>query len=288
MEQGYGGLILLYVDSRTGSKEFINAFTPWSIPVELIELEFADFMFVGNGPDGDRTIGIERKELHDMLTSMRDGRFSGHQLGGLLETYHRVVLIVEGVWRSGRDGILEELHGRQWVPVRGQFMYRELTAFLSTMTEICGVRVERTQDKYETAVCIATIYKWYTEKKWSEHSGHKIMHNRALVANRNGRAIRIMKPSLLRRVVSQLDSVAGTKSALIAGDEEEQIAGQFDSVYEMALAEPCDWRNIRGIGRKTSQDIVRALRNLPKDAVVEAEPVKRARKVKGATGEAKS
>ncbi len=274
----------LWIDSRTGSKDLLDCFKPFDIPTEITVLPAADVYFTGYGPDNKETsVGIEVKRLSDILTCIRDGRFSGHQLPGLLDTYDRSVLMIEGVWRPGSDGILEEFVSGKWTAARGKFMYRELTAFLLTIAQICGLYIERTSNRHETVMQIATYYLWY-QKKWSEHSGHKIMHNRNMTADRNGRQVRLVKPSLLRRVVNQIDHIAGERSAAIAGDGEEVI-GYFNSVYDMVLAEPSDWRNIKGIGRKGSQDIVRALRNLPPDAEVEAprihrEPTKRTKKPK--------
>jgi hypothetical protein len=154
-------------------------------------------------------------------------------------------------------------------------MYRELTSFFTTLTEILDIQVICTHSRLETINRIVTLYKWFG-KRWEDHSAHKMFHNRPLTEkDHRGKAIRIMKPSLLRRVVSQLDNVAGEKSALIAGTDREP--GRFNSVHAMALAEPKDWREVRGIGKKMSQDIVRAIRNLPAEAVVEEEAPKRPR-----------
>lgn len=247
---------MLYIDSRVGSAEFAGSFSNFGIPTCLENLPFGDFSFIGNGPAGEGTIsvGIERKTLSDILTCMRDGRFSGHQLPGLLDNFHRVILLVEGRYRPNpEDGILEESRNNQWFPVRGRFMYRELSAFLVTMEEMCNVRVVRTWDKKETVFQIVTWYKWY-QKKWEDHTGHLILHKRTIGQTDGVPGVKLIPASLVRKVASCIDSISDVKSA--------RVEEKFQSVFDMVNADISVWMQLKGIGKKTATDIFNKLRGI--------------------------
>lgn len=253
---------MLFIDDRVGSREFASAFKPFGIEVTVQRLESADFLFIGKGPDGtERSVAIERKELHDLLASMRDGRLAGYQLINLLGTYDRVILLVEGRYRPNpEDGMLEELvRGSSWHPVRGKFMYREMSAYLTTLKEICDITVERSYDKRETVYLIATWYKWY-QKIWEDHSAHRSLYNRP-IRDKN-KAVPIAEASLIRKIANQVDAISSVKSA--------HIEQHFNSVYDMVTADEAEWMKIKwksatgrncSIGPKTAADIVAALRN---------------------------
>ena len=84
---------MILIDSRTGSGEL----APYiSSPKLVCHLDFADFSFSGNGPEGGVGIGVERKGVMDLLQSMTSGRLVGHQLIGLQKEYDWTYLLVVG------------------------------------------------------------------------------------------------------------------------------------------------------------------------------------------------
>ena len=52
--------------------------------------------FTGQGPNGPVSVGIEYKRMGDALACMVGGRFTGHQLPGLRQSYQQYWLLVEG------------------------------------------------------------------------------------------------------------------------------------------------------------------------------------------------
>jgi len=250
---------VLLIDPRVGSVDLLPHLQKFDIPCRTEPLEYGDFVFTGHGPGGTtRTYAFERKRLltGDMIRSMRDGRLSGHQLIGLLDTYHSIHLIVEGIYRPGRDGILEYLKGNRFVPAdNGRIMYRELDAFLTTLSQICGVQVLRSTSDYETAVMLATRYLW-SQKPWESHRGHLALHDNTpawerLSAGVVRPTVRLIKPSLLRRVANQIDKIGWEKSKL--------VAEHFRSVRAMANAEAAEWRRIDGVGKTIADSVVKQL-----------------------------
>jgi ERCC4-type nuclease len=153
---------MVLVDQRTGSIELVPFLEREGLTARITSLQFGDFAFDGRGP-GERLIavGIERKRIRDLLNSIRNGRFAGHQSIGLRSCYECIFLIVEGILRPHpQSGLLEELRGRSWVVCsEGQesWTYRALEAFLTTQELMAGIHVRRTRDEAETAAMVAHL-----------------------------------------------------------------------------------------------------------------------------------
>lgn len=248
---------MIIIDPRIGSADLLPYIKKFDIPCELSPLDYGDFVFSGPGPgDSQRTYAFERKRLGDLCQSMRDGRLSGHQLIGLLDTYHSVSVIVEGIYSPGKDGLLMELRGAGWIPAgKGRIMYREVDAFLNSLTEKCGVHVLRSASAYETAVMLSTRYIW-AQKPWDSHRGHLAIHDSTPAWQRveGGllrQSVRLVKPSLLRKLANQLDGIGWERS--------EAVAQHFSSAKEMCNAKVGEWQEIKGVGKKIAEKVVAQL-----------------------------
>lgn len=232
---------MLLIDPRSGSgefSEFRKLFAAHSIQVELEQLPFGDFAFLGNcvdknGRPDEGMIGVERKALGDLLTCMRDNRFVGHQLPGMLESYHLSFLVVEGMWRPDSEGYVEAAFPlkngelfcwRKMYQGRNVILYSALSNYLNTLRLKSGLVVVETADKASTAWFVASLHKWF-EKPWESHTSHLSFYDPASVLR--------LKSSLVRRCAVQLSGIGQDKSAL--------IDKAFGSVLEMALANEETW-----------------------------------------------
>lgn len=244
---------MITLDPRIGSVDLLGPLQSIGATVQLQHLEFGDAAFTGNGPAGEGCswIGVERKRLRDMLGSIRSGRFSGHQLPGLVRCYDRAYLILEGHWRPShdQDGLIECPHRAKeswgWEPVvigQSRFLYRELSKFLVSVQTIAGIPVLRSRNPYETAHLIRDLEDWWTYKSWSEHRAHVAFN---LTTDRGF----IVKPSLLRRMAKELWQVGWELSA--------GVEAEFGTVVAMAGADEKRWRKIPGIGKKIASRAVR-------------------------------
>lgn len=243
---------MILVDKRKGSGELVPLF-PAGV-VTCTTLDFGDFMFFGNGPeDLPCPIGIERKCLLDLLNSMDTGRFSGHQLPGLCSTYQWVYLIVEGVWRySPIDGVLETLVGHEWRPVSlgsRRFMANEITNFLNTIMVMAGIMVIFTASKRETVQVVQSLFRWWNNKKWEQHSSHLALNKSHQDVDRG---VSLVKPGLVRRMASELPGIGSGKS--------RDVANHFSTVQEMMSADAREWSTIPGIGKTMAERIVEAIK----------------------------
>lgn len=238
---------MIYVDNRTGSKELLPLFPPGT--AALRRLQFADFSFSGNGPDNiPWQIGIERKTLSDLINCMKSGRFTGHQLPGLINGYNEVYLLVEGLFKADPStGILLEHTAGRWKPVSfgfTQYMLRDIWLFLTTIEVVTGVRWHTASCPRETARFVSTLHRWWTFKEFADHRSH-LQPNTGNIAG-------IGSFSLVRRVATQLSGIGWEKSKL--------IDCAFDSVEQMVAASASDWQQLDGIGKKLSKSIMNELR----------------------------
>lgn len=238
---------MLLLDRRIGSADLADPLRTLGIPVDVCTLDFSDVMFCGNGPDGLVQIGIELKQIRDLLNSIQDGRLSGHQLPGLLRQFDAVWLIVEGLWRPGTDGLLE-LHTRgRWAPLelgRRRYQYREPDNYLTTLEIKAGIHVKRTANRDETARAVANLYRWWTDKSWAEHRSHLSLH-------RPSDSSLLVPPPLRRRVARELDGVGHEKSAA--------VMGHFKTTRAMVNAPESEWVKIAGIGKTLARRITAEL-----------------------------
>lgn len=236
---------IIYIDDRVGSKELVDLVED-AIPVSL---EYGDICFTGNGPDGQVEIGIERKKIGDLINSISSGRLSGHQIPGLLDTYYRTYIIAEGICRENpTTGELEVLRATKWTHLdrgRRKFAYRDVWAYLTTIETMTGIVVRHTANTMETVRHIEWLYRWWS-KKWEAHHGHLQLHKPPQTI-----LLRVEKPSLIRRVASELTGIGWMRS--------REVEKTFGTLRKMFEAKESEWRGIEGIGKLTSRKAWREL-----------------------------
>jgi ERCC4-type nuclease len=232
---------MIYIDDRVGSGELLPTFQSHrtSPPCQLSRLIAGDMCFSGNGITGTCMVGVERKRLKDMLNSIRSGRFSGEQLPKLVDQYEYSYLIVEGIWRCNWDnGVLEELWGNGWMPVRlsktgNAFVALELQSFLNTITTHTGVYVLYSSSERDTVDQVVGLERYYS-KPWDKHHGHLALHTPP-------QHVLLGKAGTVRRVAAALDGVGWEKSST--------VAEYFKSVMAMVDADVKEWMKLPGFGK---------------------------------------
>lgn len=237
---------MILIDNRVGSRELAPHISP---PSKLTRLSYADFSFMGNGPDGISSIGIERKTITDLLSSISSGRLSGHQLIGLLSSYDYVYLLIEGIWKPrDHDGVLEHYRRGGWKPIQlGQrhFISREVSNYVNTLAITCGIKVWFTQSRKQSGRWIGDLWHWW-DKDWDKHTAHRQFH----VEPPNNAMLR--KPSIMHRIVKELPSVGW--------DRAKHIVEVYKSLKDLMGATEKELMEIDGIGKGMAAKIHRALR----------------------------
>lgn len=244
---------MIWIDDRSGSAELQPLFPP-SVTTEVTRLDYGDFSFIGNGPEGPVLVGVERKTIRDLVNSIVTGRLSGHQLIGLTETYQYTYLLVEGIWSVDRTTGILEVRGRGgWVPLElgsRRFMAKEIHAFLNSLAIKCDVRVIQTGGTVESAYLITSLYQWW-QKEWDAHTSHMMRHKTTKGAEGT---VELVRASLVRRVAAELPGIGWGKS--------KEVDRAFPNLERLVLATIDQWRTIPGIGRTIAHRIYNEIRGL--------------------------
>jgi ERCC4-type nuclease len=240
---------MILIDYREKeAKELQRIFLSIGVASEIATLEFGDFALEGNGPHGKTLVGIERKKLHNVLSVIDSGQYSGHQGPGMYQMYGHRFFLVEGDWAPGRLpnmlGMLLERFPNMtgFAPCRyraGKVMYSKLYRYLLSIS-MSGVTVLHSRNLYETAVNITEVYHWF-QKSWSNHTSLITMQNLA-IPSLGG------KPSLVRRWAAELEGIDVKLS-----QEADKI---FKTPIALAQSDHFDWVKIKGLGVARAKHII--------------------------------
>lgn len=244
---------MILVDRRVGSAELVPVLEFQGLKTEITDLAFGDIAFEGHGPRGLCMIGIERKVLRDMIQSMRSGRFSAHQLPGMVQTYDFGYLIVEGGFRGNpQTGIIEEYtrlgQTRELLLGSTRYMFRELDNYLNSLELRTPIHIKRTLDPNDTAVAVANLYHHWNDKTWDRHRAHTGFYSDSsyvLLSKEND-------IPLVRRWAKELYLIGWEKSV--------EVLQRFRTGIEMANAPKSEWLKIPGIGTALADAAYREIR----------------------------
>lgn len=237
---------MILVDSRAGSCELVAPLAAAGLPVEETTLEFGDVAFMGRGIGGAEVfIGIEHKKLGDLVQSLASDRLAGHQLPGMVETYDRPHLIIEGDWHvnSGGRVVQTKWRGRApvFAPMKGAPPALELEKRIITLATRGGLTVRWTKDQKTSVRYIHALYRFWTDHDLDEHKSHLAIHAPDFDSS-------VTAPvSLLRVMAAQLPGVGYQKSAA--------VEAHFGSVWQMVNAPEVEWLKVEGIGKKLAKQI---------------------------------
>jgi ERCC4-type nuclease len=241
---------MILLDPRVGSNLLKPYFQHLKLKVDdSTELPFADACFEGKGPDGNITIGVERKTLHDMLHCIDDSRYGGYQRIGMKQMYTISVLMIEGHWKPhDANGLLMEgFNGGinfGYCKYRTQsVMYSKLKRYLMSVA-LSGVLVDYSRDPSHTAYNIGEWF-YYFQKPWDQHTSLKELQKLNIPSLH-------AHPSLVLEWANRLPGI-GTKLGELA-------ARRFKTPIALAEADEMEWLSVPGVGVKTAQTIVKEVR----------------------------
>jgi ERCC4-type nuclease len=249
---------MILIDPRTGSKDLLDPIQKRvNCDVRLFTLESGDVAFEGNGPNGRVMIGVERKQIKDMIGSIRSDRLAAVQLKRMSAEYDVVYVLVEGIFRPSPDGTLE-VYGRRkgsgFEPLtlatkarkaKAQtYRYSEYDKHICTLENKKNVIILRSSSQMETAWQIVNRFNWWS-KPWGEHRSDEAIKYQGVVTFR--------PVSPLRRFASDLPGIGWKKSAA--------VEKHFGSIENAVLANPEGWAEIEGIGLATGEKLYKLIRS---------------------------
>ena len=236
----------LRVDDRAGSAALAEPLKRRGLAVELTRLPYGDVSWLGNGPDGLTLVGVEFKQLSELLSCITSQRFTGHQLLGMQESYHPwAYLLVEGERKvDTRTGeLLIERKPGWWAPApagKRSWMYRDVSHWLSTVRNQGGLHVVETRDRASTLAWLHAEYTWWRAKGWDQHKSISGAHFQSARKPSTGafELVKAKKPSRLERVYAQL----------FGWDNAARVIQHFPSLGQAVAASDAQWRRVEGIG----------------------------------------
>lgn len=249
---------MILVDSRAGSDELLKPLLKLGLPAEETLLDYGDIAFLGKGEGGKQLfIGVEHKRVSDLVQSLSTGRLAGHQLPGMVQTYDRIWLIIEGEWQADEHGSVTMWRGGRGRrgKVRGSPPAVELEKRILGLEIRGGIHVRHCPTRADTVRFLFALYRWWTDKDLDAHRSHLAIHAPDMD---RGLAIPI---SDFRAIVAQVPGIGLARSQAV----EVAFGGSF---RRMMLATPQQWADIRTVdrngkskrlGESTAQKILEAL-----------------------------
>lgn len=246
---------MVLVDRRIGSNDLLAPLRDHGLNAELVELDFADVAFTGRGAKGTSVdIGVELKNVNDLIQSLRTGRLAGHQLPGLRAHYEHAWLFVEGYWKSDEHGLVTTYQGKQrgWHTTPGKMSASEMEKHVLTL-ELCGgLHVRYTNSRLDTLRALVNLYHWWTDRALDHHTSHLVVHDPPT----------LVPISEYRQAFTKLPGI-GVKAS-------SAVAGHFRNSLRLAAgASVSEWAGIavvdettgksRRLGEKVAERVVRFL-----------------------------
>ena len=166
---------MLLVDRRAGSGPLLQPLLDAGVKAQHCLLPFGDFAWTSK--EG-HSIGVEYKTLGDLISSIRSGRLTGHQLPGMRAMYDYSILLVEGTWRHDEHGRVAVYKGphKGWVPAPGRMSAAELDKRLFTLSFCAGVSVWTAADRRSTVRLLTSMYRFWTDGCLVDHTSHLAPH----------------------------------------------------------------------------------------------------------------
>ncbi len=241
----------IYTSNLPNDADMIRALGSIAVPMPL----FTDACFAGVGDnDTPLLVGVERKKLGDLASCIHDGRLM-FQLQVSKEAGCDVLcLIVEGDCRPNpEDGVLEMpvwginaklKRSQYWTPVLPITTYSRFDQYLTELDYLAGVVVKRSRNVLETAAIIKALWLNFQTAP-GDHNSLKQMFKSPV------QGVQLVRPSLVRRVASELPGIGWERSRV--------VAEHFQSIRAMVEAPVPEWAALDGIGKKTAAKVVQAL-----------------------------
>jgi ERCC4-type nuclease len=216
------------------------------------KIQAGDFAFMGHGPEGACLVGIERKRVRDLISSIESGRLAGSQLPNMLKVYQVNYLIVEGWYRPNHNNLCLELPAgkgkwRDTIWQDRRMHYLALDAFLNTVRMKSPVQVIKTRTPHETAMEIHILHHWF-QKDWEKHKSH------LRFPYENPERVQTTRPNLCRRWAKELDNIGWERS--------KEAEAVFQTAHGLGNATVEKLELIDGITPRRAQQLWKEIRGL--------------------------
>lgn len=203
----------------------------------------------------EKLVCVERKKTGDLCSCILDGRFLFQMQNCKEAGGDYLCLVLEGRYRRNpEDGLLEvpvwgfnprtQKRAEVWEPVKPTMMFSRFSQYLLELQRDAGILAFHTENVRGTADVILALYQNFQTSPDQHQSLNQIFKP-------STPSVQLVRPSLLRRVASELPGVGWQRSGV--------VSEHFASVKAMVDADWKEWASLEGIGKKTAQRVVKSL-----------------------------
>jgi len=241
--------VLIYCSNLNNDQDMISALGSIALPFPLL---YGDAAFFGNsGTEDPLRICVERKKVPDMASCILSGRYMNQVQTAYDAGFRVLCLALEGRYRrSPMDGLLEipgynyELGRNGWKPVTPAISFSRFDQYLTELEWLTGIIVKQSENVRGTADIIKSLFVNFQVAP-DDHGSLKGIYKQP------PKKALLVKPSLVRRIASELPGIGWDKSAT--------VAEHFPTVRTMMDADVKEWISLEGIGKKIANGIVSAI-----------------------------
>ncbi len=216
--------------SAANEPQVVEEFLKATVGVEkmtLAEMPYGDYSW---GDVDGHQIGVERKEIRDLLTSAMNGRLE-QQLAGCLEEYDKVVLLIEGRFYPTNGGDAIGVNGNSFLSPPQKKPFKAMGGLLLSL-QSNGVDVVYSGDVTHTGFILQGMYE-YTQK-----ADHKMLRRYI----RTKPTIHHVDPKV--DVLLAIAKVLQVRLSVIAAT---RIIEKYGAIT-VALDQVDDWQYVQGVG----------------------------------------
>jgi ERCC4-type nuclease len=240
---------MILVDDRDGSKDLAAPLRRQGLPVELVRLDFGDIAFEGRGVGGAPVqIGIEFKQLRELVQALRTQRLQGHQVPGMRPLFDHSYLMIEGELIYDSSGtLLRRSALSRLVPLEGQMTVNELLKRVNVLHICGGMNPYWTTSRADSIQTLIALYQTWTDTDMDQHKSHLGIYT----------ATSILPISDQRKTLSTFPHIGRLTSKAVLdyfGSLEKAVAASAPQWAEVCTADPRGRK--RRIGLKHAEDIV--------------------------------
>jgi ERCC4-type nuclease len=239
---------MIHIDPRSGSGELLPLFLSHRLAPTAQHTPHPprDLAVTISRAGGVPTLmGIERKSITDMMSSIRMHRLAGEQVPKLLTHYeHHAYIVLEGNYRiSWETGYLQHWRsvGGEWgwtdiLLGKHPFHAAEMNDALVDICEKTPIKIWRTRDQKETVDWVVGKER-YAQQDWERRHKHLGIHVPAPFVTAG-------KVSDVRRTAFAWEGIGWEKSG--------EVEKHFATVEQMVNAPASEWMKIPGFGKVLS------------------------------------
>jgi ERCC4-type nuclease len=247
--------VSVLIANDVGSKDLIE-YPPFDKCGELCDLTSGDVCFIGNGPDGPVTVGVELKNVEDLVSSTDNGRLQGTQFRRMLTEYQVIWLLYYGRFRQAPlSNQLQLWKAGEW---RNHYLgkrpvyFPRLTSLLISAQEI-GVNTWHCEDKRQAVDWLAELVKWRI-KPWEKHTSLQALDQSRTVNNKDKREKQANRASLMPVIDerTQLRAKVALQLPALGYHRALEVAERY-SVKQMVNLTPDQWAELETVDRATGK-----------------------------------